>query len=242
MAHPVYKVGGKRVPSVTTILSRYKESGGLMYWANQVGLGEHDSCSDQVACKHCGKRPGKTLNEARSGAADVGSLAHDLIHYEVTGEEPELSLVKKYEHLSEAQWDLASQCHESYQEWQEVHKVKYVGHELSLLSHKHRYGGTLDAIGYVNDRFSIIDYKTSAGWYADYFVQLAGYILLVEEDPQLLMEYGAVQRICGLRMSKETAGFDTFVRPRETFDVALRYFLHLREAYEMDKQVKKLMK
>ena len=29
---------GNRLPSVTTIIGRFKESGGLLYWANQQGL------------------------------------------------------------------------------------------------------------------------------------------------------------------------------------------------------------
>jgi hypothetical protein len=39
---------GNRLPSVTTIIGRFKDSGGLLYWANQQGL------------------EGKTLDQARA--------------------------------------------------------------------------------------------------------------------------------------------------------------------------------
>ena len=50
-----------RVPSVTTILGRCKESGGLVGWAWKMG------------------RDGISLDEARKGTADVGSCVHDRI-------------------------------------------------------------------------------------------------------------------------------------------------------------------
>jgi len=49
---------GNRLPSVTTIIGRFKESGGLLYWANQQGL------------------EGKTLDQARAEVTTPGTLAH----------------------------------------------------------------------------------------------------------------------------------------------------------------------
>ncbi len=48
---------GKKVPSVTTICNRFKDSGGLINWANKVG------------------REGKTLKEAREPEADAGTIS-----------------------------------------------------------------------------------------------------------------------------------------------------------------------
>jgi hypothetical protein len=38
MAHTIYKIKKNVVPSVTTVLGRYKDSQGLLYWANSIGL------------------------------------------------------------------------------------------------------------------------------------------------------------------------------------------------------------
>jgi hypothetical protein len=52
---------GNRLPSVTTIIGRFKESGGLLYWANQQGL------------------EGKTLDQARAEVTTPGTLAHKAV-------------------------------------------------------------------------------------------------------------------------------------------------------------------
>ena len=58
---------GKRVPGVTTILGRFKESGGLIQWAYNCG------------------RDGIDMNAARDNAANAGALAHALIDADIHG-------------------------------------------------------------------------------------------------------------------------------------------------------------
>src|SRR5207247_1837939 len=61
-----YKLpNGQPVPGVTTILSRFKESGGLLYWAWSQG------------------RDGKELYEDRDRAAEVGTVAHALVEQHI---------------------------------------------------------------------------------------------------------------------------------------------------------------
>ena len=64
---------GTRLPSVTTIIGRFKESGGLLYWANQQGL------------------EGKTLDEARVEVTTPGTLAHRAVEDHINGR-PETAL------------------------------------------------------------------------------------------------------------------------------------------------------
>ncbi len=61
MAHPIYRTRGKeRVPSVTTVLGKFKESGGLMYYAYRRGLDD------------------LPLHDHKREAADIGTLAHEM--------------------------------------------------------------------------------------------------------------------------------------------------------------------
>jgi hypothetical protein len=70
----IYKdSSGKRLPSVTTIISRFKDSGGLLYWANQQGL------------------EGKTLDQARAEVTTPGTLAHKAVEDHINGR-PETAL------------------------------------------------------------------------------------------------------------------------------------------------------
>ena len=154
----VYKdAKGARVPSVTTILSRFKESGGLLYWANQAGL------------------DGKTLDEARAPAATAGTMAHDLV---------EAHINKRA--LPELQGDAAviakaKAAFDAYLTWAEMYKLEIRHTEVSLVSNVHGFGGRLDAIGANGDGLVLLDWKCANAVYADYLLQLAGYAILWEE-------------------------------------------------------------
>ena len=104
---PYLSVNGNRVPGVTTITGRFKDSGALIWWANQVGLGEHESCEDQERCPKCFKRPGRNHREAAGAAADVGSYAHELIEFEAKGVPVNES---EWTHLSDEQFGQADNC------------------------------------------------------------------------------------------------------------------------------------
>jgi len=58
---------GERVVGVTTVLSRFKESGGLIHWAWQQG------------------RDGLDYRESRDKAANAGSIAHTLVELDIHG-------------------------------------------------------------------------------------------------------------------------------------------------------------
>ena len=62
MPTQIYRLkDGTRVPSVTTIISRFKESGGLVHWAWNLGMQNID------------------YRQIRDSAADAGSLAHAML-------------------------------------------------------------------------------------------------------------------------------------------------------------------
>ena len=83
--------------------------------------------------------------------------------------------------------------------WAENHHYKVFAHEQSLVGE--RFGGTIDAIGEVDGALTVIDYKTAKKVYADFFVQLAGYALLLQE---LMPEtYERVQAFGVITMRKE---------------------------------------
>ena len=60
MAHQVYKINDKKVPSVTTIIGRFKNSTGLLIWSNQLGL------------------EGKRYQDELNKASEIGTSVHEL--------------------------------------------------------------------------------------------------------------------------------------------------------------------
>ena len=155
----LYKTAdGKRVPSVTTILSRFKDSGGLIYWANQQGL------------------DGLTLDEARIPAASAGTLAHDMVEAHLN-EWPEPDMPQ-----DEAIAKQARAAFEMYLTWQDQSRIKVIHTEVSLVSEIYSFGGRLDAIGRSPDgTLTLVDWKTG-GIYVDHLFQVAAYTMLWNEN------------------------------------------------------------
>ncbi len=64
---------GQRVPGVTTIIGRFKDSGGLMFWACEQGKAIERGEIDK-------------LYDKRDEAAEAGTIAHALVEMHISGE------------------------------------------------------------------------------------------------------------------------------------------------------------
>jgi len=206
---------GKRVPGVTTIIGRFKDSGGLLYWACEQGKAiERGEISN--------------LYDKRDEAADAGTLAHSLVEAHING----LPLPGVPDNDIGIQ---AKQGFENYLRWAEDNKIQIIKQEMELVSEEYQFGGCPDAMGIDSqDRLCILDWKTSSGLYVDFLLQIAAYVLLWSENhPD--------QPITGghhlLRFSKDNADFHHHYWTE--LDDAKRQFILFREAYEIDKRLKK---
>lgn len=211
-----YKIDGKRVPGVTTIISRFKPSGGLIHWAWEQG------------------RDGKDYRETRDAAADAGTLAHDMVEADIYGATFDRT---KY---SEDLLSKADGAFKAYQEWKRQTQLEVAESEVTLVSHQHRFGGTLDAL-LVRGGLALGDWKTSNAIYADYLIQLGAYALLWEEAfPSRPITAGFHL----LRFSKPSDASDPVSFAHHywsNLDIAKQQFLLYREAYELDKRLNKLL-
>lgn len=211
MAAKVYKDGaGKRLPSVTTIIGRFKDSGALLYWANNAGL------------------DGKTLDQARAPAATAGTLAHSMVEAHLN--KREMPDVKGYDSDVVAK---AQGAFDAYLSWSEMSRLQIRHTEVSLASDKHKFGGTLDAIGVLagSSGLAIVDWKSSNGVYADYLYQLAAYKILWEEAyPEHPITGGA--HLC--RFAKEAGDYAHHYFPSLAEEE--QTFLLMRQLYDRVKK------
>lgn len=226
-----YNAAGKRIPACTTITGRFGGKDGIIWWANAVGLGERD-CDEQTPCRHCGRRAGKRHRDVKA-AAEAGTYAHALIDQKVKGTTPEVEI----EHFTQDQFDAVDRCMAAFDRWWEAYDVEVIETEFRCISEKYQFGGTLDMVGLVSGRFSLIDWKTSKGIYAEYLAQVAGYVLAVEEQG-----FPEIEEIDILRLSKETAAFEHLSFPRASFGPAFDWFKQAREMYDADKRLEALLK
>jgi hypothetical protein len=204
---------GKRLPSVTTIIGRFKDSGGLLHWANQQGLA------------------GKTLDQARSEATGPGIIVHAMVRDHISGR-PVVEPTGESDDEAKARIAYAN-----YLRWETSQKIEFRHVEFPLCSSKYRYGGTFDAIALIGNELCVLDWKCAAAVYADYVLQLAAYQIIWEENyPDHPLIGGA--HLC--RFSKENGDFShhhfqDLTQERETF-------LLMRQLYDSVKQVEKRVK
>jgi len=227
MAHPsggYRNKEGHRIPGVTTIIGRFKDSGGLLHWAYKQGQrnerGEINNLYDE-----------------RDKAGQAGTLAHAMVEAHISGEDPHVALIEGIDPLSDGAkklMDQATNAFNAYLNWESLTKLEIVEQEMQLVSETHQFGGCPDAIGKVNDQLCLVDWKTSNSIYVDYLLQLAAYKALWEENhPERLITGGF--HLC--RFAKSYGDFSHHYFPE--LDLAWKQFLRFRESYEDDKQLKK---
>ena len=200
---------GSRVPSVTTIISRFKDSGGLIHWAWDLGT------------------QGKDYREERDRAADAGSAAHAAVEASIHGKEWDWDTVADPETRTKAKSSFGA-----FQEWRQQTNLQITQTEMPLTSETYRFGGTFDAI-LVQQQRSIGDWKTSNAIYGDYLIQIAAYGKLWQENfPDDPIKGGFHL----LRFDKTYGDFSH--RWWAELDKAWEAFLHLRALYEIEKELK----
>jgi len=205
---------GIKVPGTTSIIGRFKESGALLRWAYKRG------------------KDGLELYESRDKAAELGTIVHEMVEEYIRGGNP-YNVVPTAITL-EDQAQIVS-AFEAFEEWFESNKFQIVEQEVQLVSEIHKYGGTPDAIAIdAKGRLVLLDWKTSDGVYSDHLVQLGAYRMLWNEThPDNQLTGGS--HLC--RFAKTNGDFAHHFFPDLTD--AERQFVLFREAYDLDKRLKK---
>ena len=202
---------GTKVPGTTTVISRFKDSGALIWWAWNQG------------------KEGKDYRQTSQAAADAGTIAHDLVEAHLRGVQPPAS-------TADAEtYQKGYSAFQAYLTWEKQTGIKPIPCEQPLVSETYRYGGTPDAIFQMPDgALALGDWKSSNAVYADYLIQLAAYKALWEENfPDRPITGG--YHIC--RFSKEHGDFAHHFFPN--LDEAWEQFKLFLKAYEIDKRLKK---
>lgn len=207
----------KRVPGVTTIIGRFKDSGALLWWAFGQG-------------KAAERGEIGSLYDKRDSAGDAGTLAHIMVENHINGD-----LLPSLSEYPPEIVRMAICGFENYLNWADNNKMVIVKQEMELVSEKYQFGGCPDAIGYDNkNRLVLIDWKTSNGVYPDYIIQLAAYKHLWEVNNPKDPIVGGFH-LC--RFSKENADFAHHYWAE--LDDAWEQFKIFRKAYDIDKKLKK---
>lgn len=211
---------GTKVTGVTTILNRFKDSGPLMFWAFSQGkLAERGEIN--------------SLYDKRDEAASIGTVAHEMTEAFLSDEEHPDTVLHQYLEDPE-QIEKAQQAYTMFREWWDQTNLKVYKQEIPMVSEQYAFGGTPDWILETPRGLAVGDIKTSKGIYTDYLIQVAAYQILWEENYPNEPIVGGFH-IC--RFSKDFPDFDH--KYCAELEDAKRQFLLLREAYDIDKILKK---
>jgi hypothetical protein len=208
---------GKRVPGVTTIIGRFKDSGGLLWWAFEQG-------------KAAERGEISSLYDKRDEAGNAGTMAHELVEDYINGIKEDQMVVPETD-IGKQAW----QGFQNYLEWADNNKMVIVDQEMEMVSEEYKFGGCPDAIAYDSKgRLCLLDWKTSNKVYPDMIIQLAAYgAMWNSNNPGNPITGG--YHLC--RFSKENADFAHYYWAE--LDDAWEQFKLFRKAYEIDKKLKK---
>lgn len=219
MPTQIYKTkDGKRVPSVTTVISKN------LGWSTEVLL------KWQAKMFRAGKDPDKIKEEA----CDTGTLVHAYIEAYVYKKDVDKEL------FSKATMDnilLAQRGLEQFQEKEKEKDFKWVKSEIPLVSEELRYGGTIDG---VSERCGIVglgDLKTSNGIYPNHIIQLAAYRNLLVENNVCVPEEFHIIKISKDILSPDDEIVKFIPIEKSKMDIAFDVFKKLRELHDIQKEL-----
>lgn len=203
-----YIINKKKLPSVTTIISRFKNATGLIIWSNQLGL--------------------KGLNyfDELKKAGDTGTALHDLAELYI--------LNKKYELPDDK---VAVDCFQQFIDWWDSIDCEVIWTEKKYISKKLNVGGCPDLLVKQNDKYILVDFKTSKAVYSDMLIQLSCYAALIKENDGIEIDRAVIVRFPKDDNETEIKKFFT-----EDLAVGLKQFKLLRKAFDLDKDLNKILK
>jgi len=214
---------GKRLSGVTTIISSNLgwNKRPLQYWYTEQGQKYPDLPTYEA------------MTKGLNAAADCGTISHAMMDRHLHGLEFDAG---DFPLATEDMFTKAKTGFNNYLEWRSMVNLRPIATEVNLVSEVYQFGGTPDCVGQVIDDLAIVDWKTSnSGPHEDWFMQLAAYRVLWEEN-------NPTQPITGgfhlLRVNKENASFTHY--HWQSLDDAWVVFLHLLELHKLQKVLKKL--
>lgn len=225
--HGYFLKDGTKVPSVTTVLGRFRESGGLLRWAYQTGC-EHGRLRTE------GKPCPRDLYDVSGRAADIGTAVHAMAEARVKGQDAHAELERVAPLRDPEFYAKALQAFGAFEAWMRMTRVEIIYTEVPVVSEKYRFGGTLDFIGRIDGKLMMGDFKTSNAVYGDHLAQIAAYREAWNEThPDEQLEPGGNI----LQFGKDHGDFAHHFYP--DLESGWQMFMHLRAAYEFDRELKK---
>lgn len=111
-----------------------------------------------------------SAEEVKNKSAEEGTLVHETIQKLAVGESVQIP-------------ESIRPSVEKFEEFNKERKIFFHPDfiERQVLSLRHRYAGTVDALASIDGKFGVLDIKTSTGFYPEYNLQTAAYVSALQE-------------------------------------------------------------
>lgn len=132
-----------------------------------------------------GKNGIKECERIKKESGELGSRLHDAIESYLKGDMPAVNNQKETAML------------ERFIQWRNEVDFRPVELELKVVSERHKFHGTFDALGTFGDSTELVmcDWKTSSGINDDYALQLSAYAAAYEEQTGIGVTKGLIVRM-----------------------------------------------
>ena len=173
-----YMVEGKQVPAVTRIVDAVSPKN-LTEWAAKAGaewwLNNYTDDVEMQAIMYDGIR--YAHKEISREAQNIGSDVHKWIELHIRSKMDNGRLFVEYPDDVK----VPMQNFHKWLDWAESRDIEWLGSEKKVYSKYWNYAGTIDALAKINGELYVIDFKTSAKIYKEYYLQVYGYAQAIHE-------------------------------------------------------------
>lgn len=201
-----YTLDGKPLTGVTTILGVIAKPALIQWAADQATSYVKQNLKDIAELDDVLKEARIAHRKKKKEAGDIGTEVHNAIEsYIKDGFMPEFEGKKK-------------KMFDNFIKWADENIGEFIESERRLYSQEHWFAGTVDMVFKDKDgRVWIGDIKTSKAVYPEYFAQMGGYQVALEEMDGDQDVYGYVVIRLGKDGSFEVVGFNDTKTCRDMF-------------------------
>ena len=160
-----------------------------------------------------------------------GTIVHNKIESDIKG-------VEYTPYIDEITEREAGKRFNRYLQWKSDCEVSPIHSELKV--HNERYGGTIDFIGIVRGSFTLLDFKTSKKPQYSHFMQLGGYLNLLEAtEPDIYRSIQNCSIVCFTEKSETpmimvTKPIEDMKKYQLAFEEVYTTFIALQDILQVD--------
>ena len=159
-------------------------------------------------------------------AGNTGTSLHDLAELYI--------LEKDYELPDDP---IAIHCFQQFVEWWDSLDCEVIWTEKKYISKKLNVGGCPDLLIKKDGKYVLVDFKTSKAVYSDMLIQLSCYAELIKENDGIEIDRAVI-----VRFPKDDDETEIIKFYKEDLAFGLKQFKYLRKAFDLDKDLNKILK